>query len=129
MVKIDKAGTSFLFIVKIKKYSCNIINMRTKNQYNIRNNLPLEILSSFQEQIQQGIPTILPKQNRMKMLSIIRKKRNPFGWTKLASKKCFCYFQAQTSRRINSRVSSELENLRSHLHVPLSARLAKCAPD
>jgi hypothetical protein len=78
-VKIDKDGTSFLFIVK-KKYSYNIINMRTKINITSEIISPLGNLELFQEQIQQGIPTILPKQNRMKMLSIMpEKKRNPFG--------------------------------------------------
>jgi hypothetical protein len=77
-VKIDKDGTSFLFIVKIKKLQ----HYKYENKINITSEIisPLGNLELFQEQIQQGIPTILPKQNRMKMLSImLEKKRNPFG--------------------------------------------------
>jgi hypothetical protein len=54
--------------------------MRTKINITSEIISPLGNLELFQEQIQQGIPTILPKQNRMKMLSImLEKKRNPFG--------------------------------------------------
>jgi hypothetical protein len=53
--------------------------MRTKINITSEIISPLGNLELFQE-IQQGIPTILPKQNRMKMLSIMpEKKRNPFG--------------------------------------------------
>jgi hypothetical protein len=78
-VKIDKDGTSFLFIVKIK---IQLQHYKYENKINITSEIisPLGNLELFQEQIQQGIPTILPKQNRMKMLSImLEKKRNPFG--------------------------------------------------
>jgi hypothetical protein len=52
--------------------------MRTKINITSEIISPLGNLESRTNQ--QGIPTILPKQNRMKMLSImLEKKRNPFG--------------------------------------------------
>jgi hypothetical protein len=49
--------------------------MRTKINITSEIISPLGNLELFQEQIQQGIPTILPKQNRMKMLSIMSKRK------------------------------------------------------
>jgi hypothetical protein len=65
--------------------------MRTKINITSEIISPLGNLELFQEQ--QGIPTILPKQNRMKMLSImLEKKRNPFLTKKISTKKCFTLF-------------------------------------
>jgi hypothetical protein len=93
-VKIDKDGTSFLFIVKIK---IQLQHYKYENKINITSEIisPLGNLELFQEQ--QGIPTILPKQNRMKMLSImLEKKRNPFSdEKKLALRNALRYFEAQ----------------------------------
>jgi hypothetical protein len=77
-VKIDKDGTSFLFIVKIK---IQLQHYKYENKINITSEIisPLGNLELFQEQIQQGIPTILPKQNRRCYQSCSEKKRNPFG--------------------------------------------------
>jgi hypothetical protein len=57
--------------------------MRTKINITSEIISPLGNLELFQEQIQQGIPTILPQQNRMKMLSImLRKEKKSFRLTK-----------------------------------------------
>jgi hypothetical protein len=80
-----------LFIVKIK---IQLQHYKYENKINITSEIisPLGNLELFQEQIQQGIPTILPKQNRMKMLSIMLEKKSFRLTKKISTKKCFTLF-------------------------------------
>jgi hypothetical protein len=111
-----------LFIVKIK-IQLQHYKYENKNQYKSEIISPLGNLELFQEQIQQGIPTILPSKNRMKMLSImLEKKRNSLTEKKLALRNALRYFEAQHHEEL-IQDSSGARNLRSHLHVPLSSRL------
>jgi hypothetical protein len=90
-VKIDKDGTSFLFIVKIK---IQLQHYKYENKINITSEIisPLGNLELFQEQIQQGIPTTKAKPYE-DAINHARKEKKSFRLTKkISTKKCFTLF-------------------------------------
>jgi hypothetical protein len=81
-----------LFIVKIK---IQLQHYKYENKINITSEIisPLGNLELFQEQIQQGIPTILPTKKPYEDAINLRKEKKSFRLTKkISTKKCFTLF-------------------------------------
>jgi uncharacterized protein (DUF2344 family) len=77
-VKIDKDGTSFLFIVKIK---IQLQHYKYENKINITSEIisPLEILSSFKNKSNKEYLLYLSKQKYEDAINHARKEKKSFG--------------------------------------------------
>jgi hypothetical protein len=64
---------------------------------------------NFQEQIQQGIPSVLPKPKPYEHQSRTKTKRNPFERKKLALRNALRYFEPQHHAELIQEFSEELE--------------------